>query len=368
MKKKAIVIAEFPAPYRVGVFDELAREYTLTVFFDAKNEVTRDKDYSIKNIDFPHFFLNTKEGKRMFWKEMKHIKKYDFSLIYNFCIKYGVIAFTISKFKKIPIFLNADGGFINHHPIKDLVKKFIVKNCDMYFSSGSAADAFFYEYGGTETKIRHHHFTSLTNQDIMSSPSGTQEKTELKKILGLDTNFNYVISVGQFIHRKGFDLLLNAWEPVSEHKNWKLLIIGGGELESDLKEQILKSKNKDSVILMNFMEKSELIKYYKASDLFCLLTREDVWGLVVNEAMAVGLPVITTRQCVAGNELITDGENGYIVDCDDTAAATSAITHLIEYEELRTKMAKNNVAKMQGQTIENIGKSHIKEIETFFNE
>ena len=53
-----------------------------------------------------------------------------------------------------------------------------------------------------------------------------------------------------------------------------------------------------------------------ASDLFVLPTREDIWGLVINEAMSFGLPIITTRKCIAGTELITDGENGYLLEAD----------------------------------------------------
>ena len=66
-----------------------------------------------------------------------------------------------------------------------------------------------------------------------------------------------------------------------------------------------------NVFFFDFMNKELLFKYYQISDLFVLPTREDIWGLVINEAMANGLPIITTDKCVAGKELIND--NGYII-------------------------------------------------------
>ena len=64
---------------------------------------------------------------------------------------------------------------------------------------------------------------------------------------------------------------------------------------------------------MPFMRKDQLKEYFLISDLFILPTKEDIWGLVMNEAMGYGLPVITTDKCIAGVELITDEINGYIV-------------------------------------------------------
>ena len=65
------------------------------------------------------------------------------------------------------------------------------------------------------------------------------------------------------------------------------------------------------------MKKPELATYYQAADLFVFPTREDIWGLVINEALSFGLPVITTRKCVAGVEMIKEGVNGSIVSEDN---------------------------------------------------
>ena len=133
-----------------------------------------------------------------------------------------------------------------------------------------------------------------------------------------------VLTVGQFIHRKGFDILLKAHQYNDD--DVALIIIGGSPTEEYLK--IIKDYNLKNVYFIEFQKKSVLAQYFKAADLFVLPTREDIWGLVINEAMGYGLPVITTENCVAGIELIEDGINGYIVPNEDV-------------KELSEKMKKN---------------------------
>lgn len=112
------------------------------------------------------------------------------------------------------------------------------------------------------------------------------------------------------------------------------------------------------------MTKEMLEKYYKISDVFILPTREDVWGLVINEAMAKSLPIITTNKCVAGIELIENNENGYIVPVEDFKSIAEKINLIIHDTDLKEKMERNNMEKAKMYTIENMAKQHLK----IFNE
>lgn len=109
---------------------------------------------------------------------------------------------------------------------------------------------------------------------------------------------------------------------------------------------------------MGFKKKEELVKYYKASDLFVLPTREDVWGLVINEAMARGLPVITTDKCVAGLELISDYENGFIVPVERADILAERIEDVMSDERLATRMAEASLEKIRPYNIENMASQH----------
>lgn len=162
------------------------------------------------------------------------------------------------------------------------------------------------------------------------------------------------ITVGQFIHRKGFDVLLNAWSKCD--KEYELYIIGAEPTNEylDIKEKM----QLENVYFEGFKRKEELWRYYQAADLFVFPTREDIWGLVVNEAMANGLPVITTDKCVAGLELIKDGENGYIIPTGNADELAKRINELLRDDWLLEKMAKNNLQKIRRYTVENMANVH----------
>src|SRR5699024_5061815 len=102
--------------------------------------------------------------------------------------------------------------------------------------------------------------------------------------------------------------------------------------------------------------KEELNEYYKASDLFVLPTREDIWGLVINEAMANGLPVITTTSCVAGIEMIEEGINGYLVPKDDVEEIIENVNKILNSDTLKQNMSLNSLEKAKEYTIENMAK------------
>ena len=93
-----------------------------------------------------------------------------------------------------------------------------------------------------------------------------------------------------------------------------------------------------------------------------LPTREDIWGLVINEAMAYGLPVITTERCVAGLELIENGVNGYVVPVEDAAALAEKINAVLSAD--LHQMGEASLEKIRPYTLENMAKTHAEILES----
>ena len=160
------------------------------------------------------------------------------------------------------------------------------------------------------------------------------------------------LAIGQFIHRKGFDVLLKAAAELP--KDAGIYLVGGEPTEEYI--ALRRDLGLENVHFLGFQNKETLVKYYKAADVFVLPTREDIWGLVVNEAMAYGLPVITTDRCVAGLELVEEGVTGYIVPVRDVQALAEKMNRILG-DDL-SAMGRAALEKVRPYTIENMAKVH----------
>jgi len=113
--------------------------------------------------------------------------------------------------------------------------------------------------------------------------------------------------VGRFIPLKGIDLLLEAWNLISDKKNWTLTLIGEGSMFD-------KVSSYNNVIIKDFLSQKQLINEYKFSGCFVLPSLFEQWGLVIHEAAACGLPIIATDVCGAVPHFLIDGFNGFKVN------------------------------------------------------
>jgi glycosyltransferase involved in cell wall biosynthesis len=215
-------------------------------------------------------------------------------------------------------------------------------------------DEYFLMYGAVRDRIVRYPFTSLYEKDLLIEAPTQQRKAEIKKALGIKEE-KMILLVGRFIFVKGYDVMLNACKNID--KNTAVYFVGGTPTQEYL--QLKEELGLSHVYFVDFMSKQELESYYIASDLFVLPTRGDTWGLVINEAMAYGLPVITTHMCIAGLALVENNANGFLVPVDDVEALTDRIHEILTHDELRDKMAHRSLEKIQRYTYENMAKRHI---------
>ena len=249
--------------------------------------------------------------------------------------------------------MEVDGGLIRQErKEKYLFKKSLVRKADQWLSSGRYTTEFLVHYGAEKSRIHFYPFSSVFEKDILPAVPSADEKQALKEELGVPEK-RMVLAIGQFIHRKGFDILMHA--ACSLDKDVGIYIVGGEPTEDYL--QMRASLGLDNVHFVGFQKKEALSRYYRAADLFVLPTREDIWGLVINEAMAYGLPVITTDRCVAGLELVEEGVNGSIVPVEDAAALAGKMKEILSSD--LEKMGTASLKKIRAYTIENMAKAHV---------
>ena len=127
------------------------------------------------------------------------------------------------------------------------------------------------------------------------------KKNNARKNANLEPDAKVVLFIGQFIYRKGIDILLESVSRIKS-SDIEFILIGGNPTEEY--KRIVEMKKLSNVKFIPFLEKKDLRQFFYSADLFVLPTREDIWGLVINEAMAYFLPIITTDRCVAGCALL----------------------------------------------------------------
>lgn len=126
--------------------------------------------------------------------------------------------------------------------------------------------------------------------------------------------------VGQMIHRKGLDLLLAACRSLPE-TGWTLTLVGEGPLRAQLERAARERWGPDQVRFVGQIPYDDRVAAFAGHDVFVFPSRWDGWGMAPVEAMAAGLPVISTDQVMSAREFVRDGQNGYLVRLDEAPAA-----------------------------------------------
>lgn len=360
---KVLFLTNIPVPYRIDFFNELGKKIDLTVVFDRKTATDRDTEWLNNNIrNFKAIFLKSvKFGNEnaISFNVIKYLNNtYDYIIVGTHISYTALVAMFYMKVKGIKYIFNCDGGvfYSNENKIKKLLKKFFVKNAFCWLSTGEYTNTWLTYYGAKKDDICIYPFASFCKKYIVDKPINIVEKNQCKKCVGIANKF-LIVTVGRFIDLKGFDVLIEAAQYLKD-LDLMIYIIGGNKPLAKWLEIIDKYKL-DNIRFINFQNSENLKVFYKAADIFVLPTRQDSWGLVVNEAMGNALPIITTDKCNAGLELIKNGENGFIVPAGDIKLLAYKIRFLYENNNIRFNMALNNLEKIKGYTIEKMVYRHL---------
>lgn len=357
--KRILVLSVFPAPYRIAVFAGLAKYYDLTIFFERNTDEERTAEWFVKSGGTLKFhMLDDPVEKEAYDRLLKDIRQFDLVLCYDPWTKSSLRTEAVCIRRRVKYIINADGALdISTKGLKAVIKRHFVRHASLCFAGSGRAVEYFLSYGAKQEIIIRHRFTSLHRKDILLSPVSREEKSRMRMEKGLEDKLTF-IAVGQFIERKGFDLLLQAW---SGDFDARLLLIGGGSKREEY-QRYLDAHQIKNVRIMDFLPKERLFELYRISDVFVMPTREDIWGLVVNEAMANRLPVLSSDRCTAGLELIKNGENGFVYPVGDTDRLHELIDYFITHSQELPVYAQKAVEAVRDDTFEEIVHAHHRSI------
>lgn len=358
---RVLFVTNLPSPYRVDFFSELGKKCDLTVVYERKKANDRDERWTGKaQKTYKEIFLKgipVGNDNSLSLDLFHHLKgDWDIVVFGMYSTFTSIMAIIWMRIWRKRFFISTDGGFVKKESkIKFLLKKSIISSASAWLAPGENAREYLCHYGALNKKIYPYPFTSLSCSEIREKPLTDEEKKKAKKDIGAEDSL-IILYVGSFFFGKGLDILYNALNYI--HKERFFLYIVGGSKEQFI--QCINESNKEipsNIVIVPFTEKKDLIKYYDAADIFVLPTRGDVWGLVVNEAMARGLPVITTYQCGAGLELIESGVNGYLVESNEAKSIADKINEM--QQEKISEMSQNCLNIISNYTIEKMVESHI---------
>lgn len=331
---KVLFCTNLPSPYRVDFFNELGKYCDLTVCYERKSSSERDEKwvgskaqtYTEVYLDLIPVGVDKSRGNAL--KDYVAGNSFDQLILTNYVSPATMKAIFYCKKKRIPYWIEYDGGLNKPDRMpKRLLKRSLLKSAAGHLTTCTEHIRYLEGLGIKPNRIYKYPFTSIHEEEIVDDAISAEQKEVLRKKLDI-TELKVIISVGRFNYLdgegKGFDLLFKIAEQTDPDTG--IYIIGDSPTERFI--QWKQEKALGHVHFVPFKERKALFEYYYAADLLVLLTRGDVWGLVINEAMACGLPVITTDRCVAGIEMVQNGENGYIVPVN---TYHDALEHIKEF-------------------------------------
>ncbi len=351
-----LIVFNHPAPYKVNVFNLLAEHNDIHVIFERERASDRDeKFYASNEYNFSHEFLS----KGAFYKEnsnsneiINHLKnhKYDLVIMNGYSKLTEMRTINYLNKKKIKWILFINGGKVKKEGlIKKAIKKKYISKASYYISPSKDANDYLTYYGADPLKIFNYPNSTIFEKDLIKTPLSKEEKALRKKELGLPDN-DIIISPCQFIPRKNNMELLKIFK---DRKETLLLIGSGVEKEKYLEYQ--KAHKMDNLIIMDFMSKDKLNEYYKISKAFITLSKYDIYGHTTNEALAQGIPVISSNLVISSLHLIKNGYNGFIIDINNIKEINEALDNIDESMNINAlNTAKENTMEKQAEALSKI--------------
>jgi glycosyltransferase involved in cell wall biosynthesis len=157
----------------------------------------------------------------------------------------------------------------------------------------------------------------------------------------------FFLTVNRFVTKKNLSRLISAYAAYRElagSNAWDLVLAGDGILLSSLEKQIHKLSLSTSVHLPGFLQQNQLLPYFAHAGCFIHASIQEQWGLVVNEAMAAGLPVLLSNRCGCYEDLILEGVNGFGFDPENTQQLTEL---MLKMSSGRTDLKKMGQAGLE---------------------
>ena len=356
MKRRLVILTEIISPYRIPLFNTLAEnaEVDLHVIFLAETDPTLRQWQVYK--DEIHFSYEVLPS----WRQ--RLGRYNMLLNlgvtralaargpdvilcggYNYVASWQALRW--ARAHRIPFVLWSESNakdLRRGHAMVEFLKSLFLRKCSGFVVPGRAAQ----EYLCADKKIAENAFFTAPNavdNDLFAAGASAARQNADYLRRGLSLPKRYFLFTGRLVREKGVFELLAAYAKLTESMRQQvgLVFVGDGASRQQLEEQAA-SISPGAILFAGFAQREQLAIYYGLAEVLILPTYADTWGLVVNEAMACGLPVILSHAAGCAPELVRESWNGLLVAPRDVASLTFAIRSLADQPDLSATMGANS--------------------------
>jgi glycosyltransferase involved in cell wall biosynthesis len=267
----------------------------------------------------------------------------------------------------IPRAVRGESNALRRRPLWiRLLHKVLLSRFDAFLAIGKANKEFYLEYGVPREKV----FTCNYFVDNQRFGKGSGEASGVREGIrsawGIKKEDACFLFSGKLIPKKRIFDLLSAFEKARRRsEKVYLLVVGAGELMESAKQ--FASERNLPVAFAGFLNQTEIVKAYAAAD--CLVLPSDygeTWGLVVNEAMACGLPAIVSDRVGCGPDLIENGVTGRIFPFGDTKALAGIMLEMAADREQLACMGRKARKKVEAYSVENAVEGTLQAVHAVF--
>ena len=357
-KTKVVLITEIVSPYRIPVFNEIAKnpEIDLKVFFLAETEPERLWRVETEKIRFPYkmipgyriplpgrfpVFLNPSLGIAL--------KEEDPEVVicggYHHPSSLLALRYARKHRKRILLWCESHDQSIHlNAPPFSWYRNYFIRSCNGFLVPGKKSSDFIKSFGVNGRGIWQ--APNAVDNDFFSSKAREYRlrADEEKERRGLPSKI--ILYVGRLVDSKGIGTLLEAFKGISNAPDIGIILVGEGKDKIKYLNYCRKHRLKN-VFFEGFKQQEELPLYYGIADLLVLPSYQEEWGLVLNEAAASGLPLIATNVSGGAHDLIEEEKNGFLVPPGDADLLGQKILILLNHPQLKASMGECSRRKVE---------------------
>ncbi len=360
------IFATHPIHYQAQLFRHLSQrpELEVTVLFGSRFGLSPQVDHTfgrrVQWYDasilqgYRHKFLTNLFGSRPpasivgtlcpgVWSEVRS-GRYDALLIQGYSGATEWIAMMAAKQRGCPVLFRGETALpppshSSHRFLRRRVLRMLSQLVDIFLPIGTRSREFYLRYGIDPGRLVLSPY-AVDNDFLFAQAQGLKERREgLRRELEIPMDLPVVLCVAKMTPRKRSGDLLGAFQRI--HAPAFLLLVGEGPLRASLEREIA-AKGLRHVRMEGFKAPHEICRFYAVSDLFVLPSEYEPWGLVINEAMCFGLPVVTTSGVCSSADLVKDKENGFVVQAGDIGELAHALENLLISSQRRAAMGQRS--------------------------